>query len=224
MPQEHAGSPDPWTAVGPELAPGSRQPVKLPPPVFLRLLFLMLAALLAYHFTHLGTHRGMQTAAAVPGAPGPAGSALVKNGYRIVPLESFSLEARVLGTQRYRFDRESDLAPVDVALGWGQMANPAVSQKVSVSQSNRWYYWRASELPIPKREIETHSANMHMIPGTPEIEDKLKSLRGGDAVRVSGYLVEAQAPDGWRWRSSLSREDTGTGACELVWVERLEVQ
>ena len=30
-----------------------------------------------------------------------------------------------------------------------------------------------------------------------------------------------RAPDGWRWRSSLTREDTGAGACELVWVERI---
>jgi hypothetical protein len=95
---------------------------------------------------------------------------------------------------------------------------------VSVSQSDRWYYWRAAELPIPQREIETHSANMHMIPATEGIENRLRSLDPGDRVRLSGYLVEAQGPDGWRWRSSLSREDTGAGACEVVWVERLELR
>jgi len=26
-------------------------------------------------------------------------------------------------------------------------------------------------------------------------------------------------PDGFAWRSSLTREDTGAGACELVYVE-----
>ena len=104
------------------------------------------------------------------------------------------------------------------------MANPAVSEKLSVSQGERWFYWRASEFPIPRREIETHSANMHMIPATPAIDEMLKSIRNGDTVRLSGYLVEAQGPDGWRWRSSLSREDTGAGACELVWVETLDVR
>jgi hypothetical protein len=38
-------------------------------------------------------------------------------------------------------------------------------------------------------------------------------------VIVRGYLVEARGADGWRWRSSLTREDTGAGACELIWVE-----
>ena len=52
-----------------------------------------------------------------------------------------------------------------------------MSRQIRVSQSDRWYYWRASELPIPQREIEAHSANMHMIPATPEIEDRLEALR-----------------------------------------------
>jgi hypothetical protein len=64
---------------------------------------------------------------------------------------------------------------------------------------------------------------MHMIPATPLIERRLTALRPNDVVRLRGYLVEAEAPDGWRWRSSLSREDTGAGACEVVWVEALEL-
>jgi hypothetical protein len=39
-----------------------------------------------------------------------------------------------------------------------------------------------------------------------------------------GYLVEVRGRDGFRWRSSLTREDTGNGACELVWVEKLDVR
>jgi hypothetical protein len=103
------------------------------------------------------------------------------------------------------------------------MANSAVRRKIAVSQSGRWYYWRVSEFPIPQREIEIHSANMHMIPATPAIEDRLTALRTGDVVRLRGYLVEVWARDGWRWRSSLSREDTGAGACEVVWLEELDL-
>jgi hypothetical protein len=35
--------------------------------------------------------------------------------------------------------------------------------------------------------------------------------------------VEAQGRDGWSWRSSLTREDTGAGACELVFVQAIEL-
>ena len=42
--------------------------------------------------------------------------------------------------------------------------------------------------------------------------------RQGDRVRINGWLVEANAADGWRWRSSTSRDDSGGGACEVVYV------
>lgn len=145
-----------------------------------------------------------------------------KNGYRIRPLARFEIEARVLSKETYRFDREAELAPVDLALGWGRMSDSAVLAWLDIEQRHRFYYWRTQTFPIPRREIETHSANMHLIPANRIIEKKLKALRSGNLVKLSGFLAEAQADDGWRWTSSLTREDTGNGACELIWVERLE--
>ena len=54
-----------------------------------------------------------------------------------------------------------------------------------------------------------------------EFERTLRALHSGQRVTISGYLIEARAPDGWRWRSSLTREDPGAGACELVWLEKI---
>jgi hypothetical protein len=149
---------------------------------------------------------------------------LAKHGYQIVPLQSFSLAARVLSKERYRFDDGADIAPVDLALGWGRMSDQAVLDAFDISQSGRFYFWHVKQFPIPRREIETHSANMHMIPATEDIERRLLRIRAGQIVTLAGYLVEVHGPNGWRWRSSLTREDTGAGACELVWVEKLDVQ
>ncbi len=145
------------------------------------------------------------------------------NGYQLTPLEEFNIEARVLGTEHYSMDRESDLAPVDLALGWGRMSDEAILKDISISQSSRFYYWHVDNFPIPRQEIETHSANMHMIPADSSMEETLKTVRPGQLVSLSGYLVEAKAPDGWKWRSSLTRNDTGRGACELVLVKSLYV-
>ena len=65
---------------------------------------------------------------------------------------------------------------------------------------------------------------MHMIPATAEVERRLLHVRSGQVVALTGYLVEVHGLDGFRWRSSLTREDTGNGACELVWVDKLEVR
>lgn len=145
------------------------------------------------------------------------------NGYHITPLEDFAIEARVLATKGYTFDREADLAPVDLALGWGAMSDEAVLKDIKISQSNRFYYWRVDEFPIPRKEIETQSANMHMIPADSQVEKTLKSVRPGQVVKLTGYLIEAKADDGWRWKSSLTREDTGANACELIFVKSLSV-
>jgi hypothetical protein len=145
------------------------------------------------------------------------------NGYTITPLESFTIEARVLAAKDYTFGREADLSPVDLALGWGAMSDEAILSKINISQSNRFYYWQVDAFPIPRQEIETQSANMHMIPADAQIEKTLKSIRPGQVVKLSGYLIEAKADDGWRWKSSLTRSDTGAGACEVIFVKSLSV-
>ncbi|MBX9914654.1 MAG: hypothetical protein K2Y25_12235 [Pseudomonadaceae bacterium] len=143
--------------------------------------------------------------------------------YRIIPLEGFNLEARVLGREDYHFDRGAALSPTDLALGWGPMAELPVLDKISISQSNRWYHWRADELPIPRREIEMHSANMHMIPANSTVAATLARVKTGQRIQLSGQLVRIEGQDGFTWSSSLSREDTGAGACELIWVEQLNL-
>ena len=150
------------------------------------------------------------------------GPRLSRAGYEIRPLAHFEIEARVLGVERYRFGREAELSPVDLALGWGRMSDSAVLERITISQGQRFYYWRTPEFPIPRREIETSSANMHMIPADAAVARRLDDVRRGQIVRISGYLVEARGADGWRWTSSLTRDDTGHGSCELVWVEQLE--
>lgn len=130
----------------------------------------------------------------------------------------------MIGEERYRLDRGAALAPVDLALGWGMMSDSAVLKQISVSQGERSYSWWVNNknYPVPRTIIEAHSANMHMIPANHDIERRLKSVRAGNLVHVKGYLVEVINKDGFRWKSSLTRSDTGAGACELIWVESLE--
>ena len=65
---------------------------------------------------------------------------------------------------------------------------------------------------------------MHMIPATRTIGRKLKSLRVGDIIKLDGLLVDVDHDSGWFWRTSMSRMDTGAGACEIVFVESLSVE
>ena len=135
------------------------------------------------------------------------------------PLAGFSVDARVLSRRDYDSGRESTLSPVDFALGWGRMREDEVIERLNIRQSGRWYrYSYTGEPPIPASAIVRSSANMHMIPSAEDVAQALDAVEAGDRVRIDGWLVEARADDGWRWRSSTSREDSGGGACEVVYV------
>jgi hypothetical protein len=146
-----------------------------------------------------------------------------KHGFRVAALARFDLEARVLRSKSYCCSGPDKLAPIDIAFGWGRMSDETVLSHIDISQSGRFYFWRYQTAPpIPRREIETSSANMHLIPASAQVEKRLKKLRPGSVVSLKGYLVEVSGADGFRWRSSLTRDDTGNGACELIWVEEVE--
>ncbi len=145
------------------------------------------------------------------------------NEYLITPLAQFSLEAKVLSREDYFLDRESDLAPTDLALGWQQMSDEAVLSQIDISQSGRWYHWRVEDFPIPRRAIETQSANMHLVPADDQVAVMLEMVKPGQLISLEGQLIKAESYDGWRWQSSLTREDTGARACELVYVTSLEI-
>jgi hypothetical protein len=85
-----------------------------------------------------------------------------------------------------------------------------------------WYQYE-NPPPIPKDQIISHATNIHIIPSTPELAANCKSLRWGALVHLSGELVEATGPHIGTWRSSLSRTDSGNGACELLYLEEMEV-
>ena len=143
--------------------------------------------------------------------------------WTLKPLAAFALEARVLGREDYRFDPIAGLVPTDLALGWGPMSDSAVLDQIAISQRGRFYYWQVRAFPIPERDIVRSSANMHLIPADDAVAEALDAVRVGQVVSLSGRLVEARSDNGLTLRSSLSRDDSGAGACELIWVESLEV-
>jgi hypothetical protein len=53
--------------------------------------------------------------------------------YQITPLTSFIIKAKVLSKNNYMLGRESDLSPVDFALGWKNMPDEAVLDKIVIT-------------------------------------------------------------------------------------------
>jgi hypothetical protein len=145
--------------------------------------------------------------------------------FALHPFATFRVEALILSKKKQRWpvaDAAAELAPLDLALGWGLMSTPQEIAKLRIWQWGRFFYWQVRDgerfntgTAIPL------AANIHLIPADDTVRSALMRAREGDLIRLEGRLVDAHHPDmGW-WRSSRTRADTGDGACEILLVERV---
>lgn len=150
---------------------------------------------------------------------------VARGRWTLKPRAHYDITARILSTERYRFDRLAALVPEDLALGWGPMSENRVLQTIDISQSGRFYWWQPHpDTPVSPDIIITHSANTHVIPADSTVQRQLERLRVGEVVRLTGTLVDGLRDDGAWIHTSLSRSDTGAGACEVLLVESVETK
>ncbi len=163
------------------------------------------------------------------------GVQLEESGYsvNITFKYSYEIDAVVLSARSYHGSSLGDrLAPKDLALGWGTVAEYNDRIDFHWSQSGRWYYWRVNSdtdlSPVGgSGGVAKQSANNHIIPADDSVKKQLGRVKKGDHVIITGYLVDlrGEKPDGsyFTWNSSVSRDDTGDGACELIYATDIRI-
>jgi hypothetical protein len=195
----------------------------------MRALLILLAAI-AIALWHFMTTRPIAHAAGVVAGEDPRqteleqATAISDREFKLYPRAQFSADARVLSRERYSQGKLADIVPLDIAVGWGRMSDSDVLEKLEITQGNRFYYWHyENEPPIPRAEIEAHSANWHIVPASDGVWKSLKNVRVGAVVHLEGLLVDIDGPEIGQIRTSLTRSDTGAGACEIIYVESATV-
>ena len=85
---------------------------------------------------------------------------------------------------------------------------------VETSSSERWRLFSMRAL-----------SNNHLLADRPSIVSKLRDVQIGDQVRIRGSLSEYAHNHGFAFKrgTSLTRDDTGNGACETIYVQDVEV-
>lgn len=148
-----------------------------------------------------------------------------KYNWELTPRAQIQVIGRVLSRRTYTRDWQSEISPLDLAIGWGELNDTEVDNWVKWRQSGRWYYYRwPNEAPYSETYLRTHSSNIHIVPATESLEAILLKIRKDDKILIEGKLVDIEATSeikSWSSQTSLTRTDSGNGACEILLVERL---
>lgn len=156
-----------------------------------------------------------------------AANTFIHNGRKsevtIEKLAEYKISAVVKGKRYYLFDVPSEVSPMDLILVWGKMDTEEMDKYINYSQSGRWYYFSYDcGSCVDGDYLRKNSANVHIIPKNLEVLKKLIQVRKEDYITLKGYLVLVHFTEN-EWKSSLSRKDTGNGACEIMYVENVTV-
>lgn len=144
---------------------------------------------------------------------------------QLEPLAEFEFDARLLSLAWYARGAEADYSPVDLGIAWGRMSDSANIDQLEWSHGTRFLNYRyLQQTPIPQAELNRSIANLHVLPATDAVLRQIEGMRPGQRIAGRGLLVAARRADGWGWTSSLTREDTGNGACELIYLTEVHVR
>jgi hypothetical protein len=66
-------------------------------------------------------------------------------------------------------------------------------------------------------------ANNHLLTENEEIRDIIADVQIGDQIQISGMLAKYKNNQGFNRGTSITRTDTGNGACETIYVNDFQI-
>lgn len=156
--------------------------------------------------------------------------------FTLTPLYGYELSALVVNRFDYGWfslTRAENVFPIDLCVTWGDNVRKGsyLHRSVGFRQDSRFCFgnWNRDA-----NFSWTEVSNNHLVIKDREIRKKAMSIVEGDQVRLKGKLVNVKAEnvDGKlgkyenqlsNWNSSVKLGDSGAGACEVIFVEELEI-
>ncbi len=146
--------------------------------------------------------------------------------YEITPRATYELSGLVVsrndtGALADIYHDENSFDTVDVCIVWGDNLSVHDYHQAEFHSGPWTCYVR---WPADQAFNLQAMSNTHLITATDAMRRQLGALRIGDQVRLRGLLVDYATTSGTQHRqTSLVRDDQGNGACEVLFVEALQV-
>ncbi|MFT7561354.1 MAG: hypothetical protein ACI93R_003280 [Flavobacteriales bacterium] len=148
-----------------------------------------------------------------------------ENSYQITPVMDYEMDGLVVSYQHHSGEAmlhkswSDHLNSADVCIIWGKnIDNPYLNKidfwngqftcNVKTGHQNAWDNFDIYAL-----------SNNHLITENTWLREKIRSVRIGDHIKVRGMLSNYSTNGRPPRKSSLTRKDTGDGACETIYVQ-----
>ena len=120
-----------------------------------------------------------------------------------------------------------DLNKKDIALLWGMNVQDEIYYALKFWNGSWTAYWQSRwgvDRSTWGKFRNDQFSNNHLLVDDPEVYEKVMNARKGDQIYMKGYLSSYTHPEmGFTRKSSMSRTDTGNGACETIFVTEFEI-
>jgi len=150
--------------------------------------------------------------------------------YTVSPLYEYELQGMVVTTHNagsfldISHGRWKDKLNIrDVCVIWGENARSGVYESMKFSSGDFTCRFRTRDLETFRAFNQAQMSNNHLLARDEAVARAIMSARRGDQVRLSGFLSEYAHDGGFHRGTSTTREDTGDGACETIYVTEFEI-
>lgn len=192
-----------------------------------KIILLIIAAFIWSHFYLIGSTQKVGPGMLAGGSPIITQADLQTfsdDDFKFQVINHYEADARVLNASNYYFDRMSRISPMDIAIGWDNLSDEAFINAIDFSITERELEWQSSVSTIDETEIKNSTQLLHIIPKNRQIRETLKSIKIGDIVTLSGYLVNVKSAIGLKWNSHssnrvLKRQTKG----KIIYLYHLEI-
>lgn len=160
---------------------------------------------------------------------------LVKDGFNatITPVFVYELAGLVVAAYDsgswldYTHKRYDPFNSQDICVVWGDNTKNNLYRQFKFKHGEFTCFFRTKNQAAYRAFNPAQLANNHLVPGSEAVAQAIKRAKIGDQVYLAGYLTNniITNPSGGQTSrtTSVTRADTGNGACEVVYVKDFKI-
>ena len=149
--------------------------------------------------------------------------------YLIEPLHDYALEGMVVSVRHHDGDRmlhqlwNDHLNVADLCVVWGSNTDVSRLREFEFWSGQFTCFFRTRNEDAWGRFRPDQMSNNHLITADGSLREAIDDVRIGDQVRLRGHLAQYSTAAGFKRGTSITRDDTGNGACETIYITDFQV-